>query len=157
MSNPYMTLTKAETNDRFEDGCYRCQLRMFDSFEHLVGIWLVCTGQGWAQDFRKAGLNIPGSMEPLPQGEYAIHDIEWAGGKDNWVVSHGPGLGPVFIPIVCREEKRRGEFGIHIDYNRSSSSGTAGCIGVLDEEDMKQIVQYLRELDPKVLHVNWGL
>jgi lysozyme len=151
----YLRLEK--TQETFTDNTYKCTLKIFDDKEQYAGSWTVCTGQGYAQKFRKAGRNIPGSMEPLPQGIYEVFDIEWAGGKDNWVVSHGPGLGPVFVPVVCREEKRRGEFGIHIDYNRGSSSGTAGCIGVLDEQDMREIVQHLRKFDPKVLRVEWGL
>lgn len=156
MASPYMTLIKAETNDKFEDGCYRCQLRMYDSFEHLVGIWLVCTGQGWAQDFRIAGNNIPGSMEPLPQGDYTVFDMQWAE-FNSWSQSLGAGIGPVFVPIVCSAEKRRGEFGIHMDYNRAISPGTAGCIGMLDKRDMQKLVDLLRVYDPKLLKVDWGL
>lgn len=155
MASSYMTLT--HTQDRFDDGCFQCLLKMFDEHEALVGVWTVCTGQGWAQVFRRAGHNIPGSMEPLPQGQYVIHDILWAGGKDNWQVSHGTGLGPVFVPVICAAEKRRGEFGIHMDYNRSRAPGTAGCIGILTEKDMREIVRLLREHDPRDLHVRWGL
>lgn len=155
MSSSYMELTKTESS--FSDGTYKCLLKMFDENKTLVGVWTVCTGQGWAQVFRKAGHNIPGSMEPLPQGTYRVEDIAWAGGKDNWEVSHGAGLGPVFVPVVCFDEKRRGEFGIHLDYNRSVASGTAGCIGVIGEKDMRDIVRLLRGYDPKVLYVRWGL
>ena len=157
MGSSYLKLTK--TSEKFNDGCYKCHLRMFDEKEQLVASWMVCTGQGWAQDFRIAGNNIPGSMEPLPQGDYVVHDPDWAGGKDNWGagVSLGAGIGPVFIPVICLAEKRRGEFGIHMDYNRATSPGTAGCIGVLDEADMKEIVKYLRLYDPKIMHVDWGL
>ena len=155
MTSPYMVLVRTE--EQFKDGCFMCLLKMFGGDDSLYGMWTVTTGQGWAQEFRKAGLNIPGSMEPLPQGDYVIHDILWAGGKDNWQESFGAGLGPVFIPIICAAEKRRGEFGIHMDYNRTRASSTAGCVGILTDKDMRDIVKLLRIYDPKVLYVKWGL
>jgi hypothetical protein len=155
MGDSYLRLSK--TSEKFADGTFKCKLELFDEGGKEVREWIVCTGQGYAQHFRKAGRNMPGSMEPCPQGTYAVWDISWAGGKDNWKASHGAGLGPVFIPIVCAEEKRRGEFGIHMDYNRSTAPGTAGCVGVIGEKDMRDIVDWLRKLDPKILKVDWGL
>lgn len=155
MASPYMRLTKSDA--KFADGTYKCLLQMFDEQGEVRASWTVCTGQGWAQVFRKAGRNVPGSMEPLPQGSYYVHDIDWAGGKDNWNASHGAGLGPVFVPIVCAEEKRRGDFGIHMDFNRTTSPGTAGCLGVIGESDMRDLVTWLRKLDPRELKVDWGL
>jgi lysozyme len=155
MTRPYLTLIK--TQSKFSDGTYKCELSIWNAEGIKEKTWIVCTGQGYAQNFRKAGRNIPGSMEPLPQGDYQVFDIAWAGGKDNWEKSHGAGLGPVFVPVVCPEEKRRGEFGIHLDYNRGTSPGTAGCIGVIGQKDMRDIVDWLRKLDPKILKVNWGL
>lgn len=155
MTSPYLTLSKMD--ETFPDGCYKCSLKLFNEIGMLMGIWTVCTGQGWAQVFRKAGKNIPGSMEPLPQGTYVVHDTLWAGKKGDWSVSHGAGLGPVFIPIVCNQELRRGDFGIHMDFNRPTSPGTAGCVGITDQKDMKDIVKLLRIYDPKRLLVQWGL
>lgn len=129
MASSYMKLTK--TDAKFADGTYKCLLQMFDEQGEVRASWTVCTGQGWAQVFRKAGRNVPGSMEPLPQGSYYVHDIDWAGGKDNWNASHGAGLGPVFVPIVCAEEKRRGDFGIHNDHNRNTAPG---CFDIEDTE-----------------------
>jgi hypothetical protein len=155
MTEPYMTLEK--TNERFPDRTFKLILKIFDANDREQKRWTVCSGQGYAQNFRKAGRNIPGSMEPCPQGTYVVHDIAWAGGKDNWDVSHGSGLGPVFVPVVCPDEKRRGEFGIHADYNRNSAPGSAGCIVTTTLGDMKDIVVWLRKLDPKILKVDWGL
>jgi lysozyme len=155
VAEPYLKLTK--TSEQFFDNTFKCHLELFDQNGKELRQWLVCTGQGYAQKFRKAGHNIPGSMEPCPQGIYRVEDIAWAGGKDNWEASWGPGLGPVFIPIICPEEKRRGEFGIHMDYNRVTAPSTAGCVGVLTEKDMKDIVAWLRKYDPKTLDVDWGL
>lgn len=155
MCSPYMELTK--TDKKFSDGTFRCLLRMFDQKESMVAVWTVATGQGWAQVFRKAGRNIPGSMEPLPQGTYTVENIDWAGGRDNWSASWGPGIGPVFVPVECAEETRRGAFGIHDDHNRSTAPGSAGCIVTTTQADMRDIVKFLRLYDPKVLHVRWGL
>lgn len=153
--SPYLELTK--TDKKFPDGTFMCLLKMHDKKGSMVALWTVCTGQGWAQIFRKAGRNVPGSMEPLPQGTYEVHDIEWAGGKDVWKASWGPGIGPVFVPVVCKEETRRSAFGIHDDHNRGVAPGSAGCIVTTSQADMRDIVKFLRLYDPKVLYVKWGL
>jgi lysozyme len=44
-----------------------------------------------------------------------------------------------------------------MDYNRATSPGTAGCIGILDKRDMQKLVDLLRQYDPKILKVDWGL
>jgi hypothetical protein len=155
MGEPYLRVSKK--NEKFPDGTYKLVLQLFNEKDQEQARWLVCSGQGYAQQFRKAGRNIPGSMEPCPQGTYVVHDILWAGGKDNWESSHAAGIGPVFIPIVCPEEKRRGEFGIHCDYNRNKAPGSAGCLVTTTLGDMKDIVVWLRKLDPKKLIVDWGL
>jgi lysozyme len=115
---------------------------------------LVKSGQARAQVYRKAGRNIPGSMEPCPQGHYQVGDIIWYGGKDNYAASGGQGLGPLFIPIYCEQELRRGEFGIHLD---TGAPGTAGCLGLQNIEKLKELVAVLRKYDPKDLDVDWGL
>ena len=155
MGNPYLELTK--TDKRFFDDTFQCVLKLFDQQKKLVASWIVASGQGYAQNFRKAGYNMPGSMEPCPQGLYRVEDIAWAGGKDNWDISWGDGLGPAFVPIICSEEKRRGEFGIHVDYNRSRAPGSAGCVVMTTIEDMKNLIQFLRKYDPRELYVRWGL
>jgi lysozyme len=147
--------------------CYRTGSKLANGLEKLrlvlevegkeVFNVMVTSGQPHAQHFRKAGKNVPGSMEPAPQGEYVVSDIKWAGSKDQWNRTFNAGIGPVFIPITCKAEKNRGDFGIHNDHNILTAPGSAGCIVLQTLEEVQHLVTILRKYDPKILNVNWGL
>ena len=101
-----------------------------------------------------------GNLEPLPQGHYTIGDIQWAGGKDNYTAVHahsGNGLGPIFVPLIKNFIDDRDAFGFHMDWNRESAPGSAGCVcpGTLD--DLQTLVALLRRYDPRDLFVDWGI
>lgn len=115
--------------------------------------WIVRSGQPWAQVFQHGGPeNRPGSMMPLPGGEWTVGPIEFAGGKDNWSTVWGPGLGACWVGIEPRFRTRRGAIGFHVD---KGHYGTAGCVGFRNNEEMKTFVSALREHDPKILKVDW--
>jgi hypothetical protein len=118
----------------------------------------VRSGAPGRQVFQKGGTGeLPGTLYPCPQGEYSVEDISWAGGKDNYSVSHGPGLGPVFVPFEPKFRTKRGSFGFHRDDNYENSPGSAGCIVFRELQDLKNFVAVLREYDPKTMVVDWGL
>ena len=150
-------LKLTRTGKTLDCGCEKLRLFIDGNLE-LLDI-PACSGQPYAQTFRKAGDdgNISGSMEPLPQGMYAVDAIEWASAKDDYNGSWGKGLGPIFVAVTCAQEHKRGAFGIHLDANRSTAPGTAGCVGILTLEDLKTLVKALRQVDPKALVVDWGL
>lgn len=145
--------TCKRTGAHWQDGCEKLKLSLSDA-DKLIFECYAKSGQARAQKYRKAGRNVPGSMEPCPQGLYKVSDIIWYGGKDNFAASGGQGLGPLFVPIYCEKELRRGEFGIHLD---TGAPGTAGCIGLQSMEDLRKLVAALRQVDPKELDVDWGL
>lgn len=159
--------TLKRTGKFLECGCE--ELRLFlvstfgvGSFTGSRQIWLdipACSGQPYAQTFRRAGDdgNISGNMEPLPQGKYSVGSIEWASGKNVYEGSWGEGLGPVYVAVSCDDERKRGGFGIHLDANRDTSPGTAGCIGILTLDDLQELVGALRRVGPRELEVDWGL
>lgn len=150
-------LKLTRTGRTLECGCE--ELRLFiDGHPDLLDI-PACSGQPYAQTFRKAGDdgNISGNMEPLPQGMYGVGSIEWASAKDDYDGSWGKGLGPLFVAVTCAQEHKRGSFGIHLDSNRSTSPGTAGCVGILTRQDLETLVEALRRVDPRKLVVDWGL
>ena len=121
--------------------------------------WLVVSGQGYAQNFRKPEntLSYPGNMEPIPQGDYSIGLIEFANGKDNYTGSWGPGLGPVWVALTAQFPDDRSAFGFHLDMNIVTSPGSAGCVVFSSVADLKSFVNALRIHDPKKLSVNWGI
>ena len=115
-------------------------------------------------DFR----SVPGSLQPIPQNRYTIGDIEFAGGLDNYAVNWtdpsgdtGPksALGPVWVGITAQRPDDRGDFGFHLDNNRTtnSSPGSAGCVCTETKAGLKKLVKLLRDYNPRLLVVDWGL
>lgn len=146
------SLTRTSGKDVF--GCYILHLKIGDkTFE-------VCSGQPNAQFFRLPAdpKSYPGCGEPIPQGRYAIGDLDWADGKDNYDASHGAGLGPVKAALIAEFKDDRNLFYLHIDSNRNQGApGTMGCVAPYGVSSMKEVVAALREFDPKDLIVDWNL
>jgi lysozyme len=145
------------TGDKDEIGCEKLLL----TFEGTPDFLYVRSGVPSRQIFRKANdpQCIPGSLEPIPQAPkdtdfYAIHDIEWAGGKDNYDKVWSAALGPVKVWLENKFQMRRSEFMFHVD---GGAPGTAGCVATTSLADLKRLVALLRKHDPKKLVVAWGL
>lgn len=122
--------------------------------------WSVASGARGAQVLRRPEdpRSFPKNLEPLPQGRYAIGDIDWASKvKDNYNGTHGHGLGPVWVPLTAQFPDDRSSFGMHLDANIGTSPGSAGCVVVGSVDSLKRLVAALRKYDPKVLSVEWGL
>lgn len=122
-------------------------------FESFVCV----SGQPGKQNFRKPNdpLSVPGNNEPIPSGRYAIGNISWANGKDNFNASHGAGLGPIWVPLTATFKDDRSAFGFHLDENINTSPGSAGCVVFSSKEDLQDFVKALRKYDPKYLDVIW--
>jgi lysozyme len=155
----YLRLT--QTNRKDSTGCFILDLEYIKDGK-LKDRLEVCSGQANKQIFRIGKNSKAGSMEPLPEGKWFIHNIKWADGRDNY---HGKvfatsGVGPVSIPLDYKEPGTTGRSAIeiHIDWNRTKGSpGTAGCIGVYSIAEYKRLVSWLRETEPRDLYVDWGL
>jgi len=122
----------------------------------------VISGAPGAQEFRSPEdpLSFPMNLEPIPQARYTIGDIDFAGGKDNYIDVHfheTNGIGPVWVPLIKTRPDDRDNFGFHMDWNRSDSPGSAGCVCVGTEPELKNLVALLRRYDPRDLFVDWGI
>lgn len=108
----------------------------------------VVTGQDYAQIFRKGGTGEqPGSMEPAPEGRYRLKSPQWGRNPGDYSTFINAGLGPVFYPFDPLFSTDRGAFGIHLDGNRASAPGTAGCLGVLSYSDLRKVVGWYEKYD----------
>jgi len=99
-------------------------------------------------------------MEPLPEGKWSLSDIRWRAGADNYSGAvWNDGLGPAKVELSYQGPgtTARAEIEIHIDWNRKTSPGTAGCVGLLNIADYRTFVGWLRDTDPRSLFVDWGL
>ena len=120
--------------------------------------WPVNSGARGAQVLRAYHdpQSRPGSLEPIPEAEYGVGVVEWAGGAGNWAASWGPGLGPVWISIFDPGGSR-GEFGFHLDSNRATSPGSAGCIVFSTQGRLESFLAAFREFGPQRLVVDYKL
>lgn len=119
----------------------------------------VASGAVGCQALRKPSdpRSFPGNFEPIPQGNYEIGSIQFAGDNDDYETNHSAGLGPVWVPLSATFSDDRGAFGLHLDGNISSAPGSAGCVVVANVDDLKRLVAALRKYDPKTLQVQWNL
>jgi GH24 family phage-related lysozyme (muramidase) len=124
-----------------------------------VGTLQVVSGAQGHQAFRKGVDSRSGSLEPLPEGRWGVSDIAWAGGRDNYASSWGPGLGPASVPLrfLGPGSTQRSAIEMHFDANQGASPGTAGCVGFRSIGDLKTFISWLRATDPRDLFVDWGL
>ncbi len=152
-----LKLTRTDTKESF--GCYRLRLDYFKDGQLSDSLFVV-SGQPKRQFFRKGSESKRGSYEPLPDGKWQIRNILWAGGPDVYDKRvFKDGIGPVKIPVdyVPKSGTDRDLIQIHIDWNRSTAPGTAGCIGLASVADFRRLVTWLRDTDPRELIVDWGL
>ncbi len=155
--NSFLYLT--DTQERDYTGCNILRLEYVKDGE-VVDRLSCCSGAPGRQIFRTGEESWAGSMEPLPEGQWSVNDIEWASGIDNFEGNiFQSGIGPVTVPVsyVGPGTTGRSAIEIHIDWNYRYSPGTAGCIGMYWIDHMKQLIEWLRDTDPRDLYVDWGL
>jgi lysozyme len=153
----YLRLTRTQEKDQF--GCFVLRLQYFKNGQAIDEIKMR-SGQSSKQYFRKGIDSISGSGEPLPEGRWIIQDIWWAGGKDNYNASHGEGIGPVSVPLTYDGPDRTGRSAIviHNDQNANlGKPGSVGCPVTHSLSDMKKVITWLRDTDPRYLYVDWNL
>ncbi len=153
----YLRLTRTPEKDQF--GCQVLKLQYFKNGQ-VVDEINMRSGASSKQYFRKGVDSISGSGEPLPEGRWRIENLFWAGGKDNWNASHGEGIGPVSVPLTYDEPGTTGraEIVIHNDHNANQGNpGSVGCPVTYELGDMKKVVTWLRDTDPRYLYVDWNL
>lgn len=153
---PYLLLTRTKEID--SRGLEKLKLSYIKNGVSF-GSMIVVSGAPGAQRFRLGRDSRSGSLEPLPEGRWGIEDIQWAGGRDNYSGSWGPGLGPASTPLryLGPGSTERAAIEIHIDSNARTSPGTAGCIGIANEGDYRKLVAWLRDSDTRDLYVDYGL
>jgi lysozyme len=153
----HLLLTKTSVKE--PSGCFRLKLEHIKNGQSTDSIMTV-SGQPKHQFFRKGKDSISKSFEPLPEGKWSIGKIEWAGGKDVYngkVWQSGIGPAKIRLEYLPAGGTDRQNIEIHIDWNKTTLPGTAGCIGVSSVSDYKKLVVWLRDTDPKDLYVDWGL
>lgn len=114
---------------------------------------LVVSGAPGRQNFRTRANAQRGRLEPIPEGEYDLGPLEWAGGPGNYDRYWSGALGPVWVTIDPERD-----IGFHLDANAASGSpGTAGCVGFRTVRDLQSFVNWWSISPFGRLVVDWGL
>lgn len=115
-----------------------------------VGRLQVTTGIAGRQNFRTKPSEVRGQLEPVPEAEYNLGPLLWAGGQGNYQALWPNILSPIWVEI-----DRARAIGFHLD---AGMPGTAGCVGFLTMQDLKTFVNWWNGYGPFVkLFVDWGL
>jgi len=128
-----------------------------------VAKWTVNSGQPGAQSLRtyEDPKSIPNNMEPIPEGVYPLRPtLVWAGKPGDYDTWFSSALGPVMADIYAKGDTTpgyRGLFRIHLDGNRSSAPGSAGCPVLRNMADLKSFVALYNTHRPEKLVVDYGL
>lgn len=93
--------------------------------------------------------DIAGNESPLPNGRYDVNHTAIPGSTYE--------TGELFLPIKPTFETQRFDLGIHYDpsYNLDNGEdGTAGCIGLINRQELDELLDYVRTYKPSHLTVN---
>lgn len=122
---------------------------VFDESGKSLGQYKTNSGQSYAQDkFGGAYSTRAGSMAPIEYGEYSIGAP--MDGRDD------PGMRSNFIPIDPKFKTDRAGIGFHLDGNRSTAPGSAGCIVFKTEKDFNDFQNALKKSGAKSLDFRDG-
>ena len=123
-------------------------LHLINDKKSLQRIDGVVSGSPERQEFKTRSDPGPaGSKRLVPEGVYDV-----AGG----VPSAVPGVEGLFYGMGPNPLPR-GDFGLHLDANRSSAPGTAGCIGFADNAAFSKFRAWMATgSPPRKIVVDWG-
>ncbi len=110
------------------------------------------SGKPQKQAFRVGRESKAGSREPLPQGTYAIGQVDRGAGLPF-------AMGKTFIPVTPQFATSRSGIGIHRDADRMipGGSGTIGCLGLLHQTEIETVADFVSTHNVKTLIVDYGL
>lgn len=154
----YLLLTK--TTKPAYGGLNWCRLD-FVLNKQVFATLPVVTGMPQKQQFKTMAQRVDGSGEPLGQGRYQVLDMKW-GERNNYQKLANPNraeLGPMYVPLIPQGGTDKA-FSVHADWSWVQSginAGRDGGICLPSVQHLQQFVALLRQYDPKLLVVEWGV
>jgi hypothetical protein len=103
--------------------------------ENYLGRLIVNSGTPGKQNFRTVPDEKQGILEPCPEGEYDLGSLDWAGKDGDYHTLFREIKSPIWVTIY-----RKRAIGFHLDGNRSTAPGSAGCIVFKHLDDLKAFV-----------------
>jgi hypothetical protein len=118
-----------------------------------VGNLVINSGVASRQHFRTFQDQQSGQLEPIPEGEYDLGNLVWAGGKGDYKTLYREVKSPIWVVVV-----RSRAIGIHLDGNRDYAPGSAGCPVLKNMEDLKTFVSWYENYGHfSKCYVDWWL
>lgn len=147
----WLRLTRTGERDAY--GCEWLLLQLRRDDNKILDSMRVVSGAPSRQVFRAAANAVSGRLEPIPEGNYTdLGPVEWAGKSGDYSASWGSGLGPVWVDLFAPRA-----IGLHLDANRQSAPGSAGCVCPVTVADLERVVSWWQDGRPERLVVDWGL
>lgn len=136
------------TGEKDEHGLEKLLLRVYDKAGQVASEHLVNSGARGKQNlFGGANTTRSGSLAPVEYGTYNIGAGHASG---------LPGVGKTFIPVNPTFNTQRSAIGFHLDANRATSPGSAGCIVFKTEQDFNDFQKALKESGAKTFQFKEG-
>ncbi|BAZ15546.1 hypothetical protein NIES4071_74180 [Calothrix sp. NIES-4071] len=138
----YMRLTRTEAVNNLGNPIYKLTLYVNGQEDST---YRTVSGRAHTQNKDR---NRSGTEAPLPDGEYRVATST----KKGTIVE----AGKLFLPIYPNFRTGRTALGIHVDpsFNQNNGEdGTSGCIGLTNQEDLNEVLEYVRTYRPKLLEV----
>lgn len=115
-------------------GLYDLNLDAFQG-ENYLGRLTVTSGAPGRQKFRTVPTEKAMKLEPCPEGEFDLGPLDWAGKPGDYKALFREIKSPIWVTIY-----RARAIGFHLDGNRNTAPGSAGCFVFKDLADLKAFV-----------------
>jgi hypothetical protein len=141
---PRLTLQRTSATGRLGDPIWRLDLSMPDGTSHA---FTAVSGRAYAQNRDR---NVSGLKAPLPPGLYKLGTIHRSGFSSPEIGGYA------FIDLIPQFPTGRSDLGIHNDKSfdlNPGGTGTDGCVGLLDQQQLQQLVKLLSPYPEATLNV----
>jgi hypothetical protein len=131
------------------NGLTELHIHGFQGKTRINGLIRARSGLPGKQNFRTLPNQVVGRYEPCPEGLFVLGPLQWAGKKGDYKTLWPAINSPFWVQIDGKRAT-----GFHRD---AGVPGTAGCIGLLPDEE-KKFIDWWNGYGPfQVLYTNWGL
>lgn len=121
---------------------------LVDSTGTVKGSVNASSGYGVNQNFAGPGQTTAGSGDPCEEGLYNL-GAEIPGASS--------GVGAIFIPMTPTFSTARSAIGLHLDANRSTAPGSAGCVTPHTLAEFSKVRGWIRDNNITTIRCYWGI
>lgn len=144
--SPYLLVVRTGKKD--EVGLELLNVLLIDAQGNAKGSVNASSGNGSNQTFAGPGGTTAGSGDPCEEGLYNL-GFEVPGAS--------AGVGAIFIPMNPTFSTTRSAIGLHLDANRSTSPGSAGCIAPHTLAEFSTVRKWIKDNNITTIRCYWGI